>query len=88
LANKDVPIPVIAGGTSSAITGLYSIKDDSSALVTVGDNEIHFANSSQSGGVDIRYDTNKTAGITTLSEVIHLDGVVGLDLSRTDFIFV
>ena len=88
LADKDVPVPVIAGGTSSAITGLYTTKDDGSALTTVGDNEVHFANNATTGGVDVRYDTNKAAGTTVLSDIIHLDGITGLDLSKTDFIFV
>jgi len=88
LADKDVPVPVIAGGTSSAITGLYTTKDDGSALTTVGDNEVHFANNATTGGVDVRYDTNKAAGTTLLSDIIHLDGITGLDLSKTDFIFV
>jgi hypothetical protein len=88
LADKDVPVPVIAGGTSSAITGLYTTKDDGSALTTVGDNEVHFANNATTGGVDVRYDTNKAAGTTVLSDIIHLDGITSLDLSKTDFIFV
>lgn len=88
LTAKDVPVPVIAGGTSSAVAGLYSVKDDGAALTTVGDNEIHFANSASGGGVDIRYDTNKAAGATTLSDIIHLEGVTGLDLTKTDFTFV
>jgi Putative Ig domain/RTX calcium-binding nonapeptide repeat (4 copies) len=87
LATKDVPVPVIAGGTTTAITDLYTIKDDGSALTTVGDNEVHFANNATTGGVDIRYDTNKSAGTTELSDIIHLDGITDLNLSRTDFIF-
>ena len=74
--------------TSTATDLKYTIIDDGTSLTTVGDNEIHFANNSTTGGVDIRYDTNKSAGTTSLSEIIHLDGITGLDLSKTDFTFV
>ncbi len=72
--------------TSTATDAKYSVVDDSTALTTVGDNEFHFANTAT--GVDIRYDTNKAVGTTTLSDVIHLDGITGLDLTKTDFTFV
>jgi hypothetical protein len=74
--------------TSTATDLKYTIIDDGTSLTTVGDNEIHFANNSTTGGVDIRYDTNKSAGTTALSDIIHLDGITGIDLSKTDFTFV
>jgi len=86
--NDIVPQTTVAGGTSFAIAGKYTIVDDGTALTTAGDNEIHFANNATTGGVDIRYDTNKSAGTTALSDIIHLDGITGIDLSKTDFTFV
>jgi len=74
--------------TSTATDLKYTVIDDGTALTTVGDNEIHFANNATTGGVDIRYDTNKSAGTTALSDIIHLDGITGIDLSKTDFTFV
>ena len=86
--NDVVPKTVVAGGTSFSVAGKYTIVDDGTTLGTVGDNEIHFANNPTTKTVDIRYDTNKAAGTTTASDIIHLDGITGIDLSKTDFVFV
>jgi len=87
-ANDIVPQTVVAGGTSFAITGKYTLIDDGATIGTVLDNEIHFANNSTTGGVDIRYDTDKAAGVTSASTIIHLDGITGIDLTKTDFSFI
>jgi hypothetical protein len=82
------PVTKLVGTTSTAQTGFYTIVDDGTTLGTVGDNEIHFANNPTTKTVDIRYDTNKAAGTTTASDIIHLDGITGIDLTKTDFTFV
>ena len=82
------PLTKLLGTTSTAQSGYYTIVDDGTALGTVGDNEIHFANNPTTKTVDIRYDTNKAAGTTSASDIIHLDGITGIDLTKTDFTFV
>jgi len=88
-SSVSAPLTKLFGTTSTAQTGAYSIIDDGSSIVsTVGDNEIHFANNSTTGGVDIRFDSNKAAGTTTQSSLVHLDGIIGIDLTKTDFVLV
>ncbi len=82
------PQTKLIGTTSTAQTGYYTVVDDGTTLGTVGDNEIHFANNATTKTVDIRYDTNKAAGTTSASDIIHLDGITGIDLTKTDFTFV
>lgn len=82
------PQTKLIGTTSTAQSGYYTIVDDGTTLGTVGDNEIHFANNPTTKTVDIRYDTNKAANATSASDIIHLDGVTGIDLTKTDFVFV
>jgi len=87
-----LPLPFSATGvkqTAVVVNGTYSVVEDTGSLAaTVGDNEIHFYQSSQ-GAVEVRYDTNKASGSTTQSAVLHFEGVStsSIDLSKTDFIF-
>lgn len=84
------PVPVQVGQSSTAgwlVDGyLLPIEETGSALTTLGDNQLRFVQTST--GVDIQYDTNKSAGTTVPSSVIHLDGITGFDLTKTDFTFV
>jgi hypothetical protein len=90
------PLPVTAlktGVTSAAVANLYTIVDDGATLSTsIGDNEIHFANSAN-GKVSIAYDSNSAANNAktivdgTGALVFQLEGVTNLDLTKTDFVF-
>ena len=85
-----LPLQLSAAGTTVTSTiesQKYTVVDDGSALTTVGDNEIHFANNSVTGLVDIRYDRNASAGIIAPSDIMRIEGVTGIDLSKTDFVF-
>ncbi len=74
-------------GTSSLVsTGLFTVVPDGTALTTVGDNEVHFAKTAD-GKVEVKFDANSAAGSTTASSVLHFEGLSGIDLSKTDFIF-
>lgn len=84
------PKTVFVGLSSLAVASKYSVIDDGVKLsTTIGDNEIHFAQSS-TGGVDIQYDTAAAIGTSsvTASAVIHLEGITALDLTKNDFVFV
>jgi hypothetical protein len=84
------PKTVFAGLSSLAQASKYTVIYDGANLSsTIGDNEIHFAQSS-TGGVDVRYDTVSTVGnsAVTASAVIHLEGITGIDLTKTDFVFI
>ena len=83
------PLTKLFGTTSTAQTGAYSIIDDGASIVsTVGDNEIHFANNPTTGGVDIRFDSSKVAGTVTQSSLVHLEGILSIDLTKTDFVLI
>lgn len=84
------PKTVYAGLSSLAQASKFSVIDDGVKLsTTIGDNEIHFAQSS-TGGVDIQYDTVSAVGSSSViaSPIIHLEGITALDLTKNDFVFV
>jgi len=84
----DLPIPQLIGTSSTVVGGLYTFNDDGTTLGTVGDNEIRISQEAD-GTVQIRYDGNSTAGTTTASEIIQLEGITlaTIDLTKTDFVF-
>jgi len=89
LEARDVPLTVVTGGKSLVLAGAYTVVEDATTLGTATDNQIRFLHDSVTGKVDIVFDTDARAGTTSvLSTPIHLEGLTGIDLTKTDFTFV
>jgi hypothetical protein len=89
LESRDVPLTVVTGGKSLVLAGAYTVVEDTTTLGTPADNQIRFLHDSLTGKVDIVFDTDARAGTTSvLSTPVHLEGLTGIDLTKTDFTFV
>ena len=85
------PLTSLIGTSSTVATGSYAYVNDGATLSTVGDNEVHIAQSFADGEttVQLQYDTDSSAGTTTASEAISmsLTSAAALGLVQSDFVF-
>ena len=91
--NVDVGITKTAGVTIG-VTGTLEIITDTSALGTVGDNQLHMVSTYDSQNntthLQVQYDTSSTFGTTVLSDVIAIDfdGDVRVNLTPAHLTFI
>ena len=91
--NVDVGIAKTAGATAGS-NGYLEIIADTSALTTVGDNQLHMASSYDSAHnathLQVQYDTNPAIGTTTLGNIIafDFDGNVTANLTPASLTYI
>ena len=91
--NVDVGVTKTAGA-STGTTGTLEIVTDTSALGTVGDNQLHMFSTYDSTNhvthLQVQYDTNSAIGTSSASSVIAMDfeGDVTANLTPASLIYI